>query len=112
MSQYGKITDFESENIVNITSIDNTDSPYTALDSDYYISCDVSSGSVTIKLPDSPVIGRIYITKDSSGNSESNYITIESVSATVEIDGELSKIINMDFKSLNFIFNGQSWEIF
>ncbi|TET75296.1 MAG: hypothetical protein E3J43_08615 [Candidatus Heimdallarchaeota archaeon] len=113
MSQYGLISHSHPlQKKVTVTSIDHTDSPYTALADDHYISCDVSSGNITIKLPDAPEKGRIYRIKDSFGNSNLNYITIETVLATTQLDGELYKKINMNFESLSFIFNGTSWEIF
>ena len=112
MSQYGRITDFEAEIVVDLVSIDDTDSPYVVLDSNYYISCDVSSGAITVEMPNSPLEGRVFIVKDAEGNSSVNNITVTTDSGTVDIDGATSQAISMDFKSLNFIFNGTSYEIF
>lgn len=113
MSQQGLLTTDESaEIIVPITLIDNTDSPYTVLSTDYYMSCDVTSGDLTIELPNTPSNGKVFIVKDSAGNSTTNNITITTVGGNVEIDGETSRIISINFRSLNFIFNGTSYEVF
>lgn len=111
MSQYSRIN-LEPKNIIEITSIDSADSPYVVLYADHYISCDVSSGVISVKLPDSPKTGHIFIIKDAAGNSSVNNITVTTVSGTVDIDGATSQIISMDYKSLNFIFNETSYEIF
>lgn len=113
MSQQGLLTTDESaEIIVPITSLDNTDSPYTVLSTDYYMSCDVSAGTLTVELPNTPSNGKVFIVKDSVGNSVENNITITTVGGTVTIDGDTSRIISINFRSLNFIFNGTSYEVF
>jgi len=101
-----------SDCIINLTSIDNTDSPYTVLSTDCYISADVSAGTISILLPDAPSTGRVFYVKDSSGNAGANNITITTVGGVVTLDGLTSQLIISNFGSLNFIFNGTSYEVF
>lgn len=96
----------------SITSLDNTDSPYTVLSTDYYLSCDVSGGVLTIQLPDAPTTGRSFVVKDLTGDSETNNISVTTVSGVVTIDGQTTFPIDTDFESADIIFNGTSYEIF
>lgn len=101
-----------SDCIINLTSIDDTDSPYTALSTDCYLSADVSSGVISILLPNAPTTGRVFYVKDVAGNAAANNITVTTVGGVVTIDGLTSQTIISNFGSLNFIFNGTSYEIF
>lgn len=96
----------------NITALDNTDSPYTVLSDDFYMSCDVSSGALTIDLPDSPTTGRVFIVKDAAGNAATNNITVTTVGGAVNIDGSTTYILATDYQATQFIFNGTSYEVF
>ena len=100
------------ETEVSVTLLDNADSPYTVLSADYYMSCDVSSGVLTIELPNAPNTGKVFIVKDSAGNSTANNITATTVGGVVTIDGSTSIVISVDFAALQFIFNGSFYEIF
>lgn len=97
---------------ITITSLDNTDSPYTVLSTDVYMSCDVTSGVLTIELPDAPSTERVFYVKDAAGNSAANNITITTVGGVVTIDGATSFVMNTDFESVSLIFNGTSYEVF
>jgi hypothetical protein len=98
--------------VVNVTSLDNTDSPYTVLSDDYYMSCDVSSGTLTIDLPDSPDTGRVFVVKDSGGDANTNNITVTTVGGAVNIDGATTFVMNTDYQATQFLFNGTSYEVF
>lgn len=98
--------------IVDITSIDNTDSPYIVLSTDEYLSCDVSLGVLTIQLPNAPTTGRVIIIKDSAGNCAANNITVTTVGGVVTIDGGTSFVMNTNYESISVIFNGTSYEVF
>lgn len=98
-------------NVLNITSLDDTDSPYTALATDYYLSCNVSAGVLTIDLPDAPTTGRVFIVKDSGGDAGANNITVTTVGGVVNIDGAATFVMNTAFEASNFIFNGTSYEV-
>ena len=83
-----------------------TDSPYTPGTDEYFLATD---DGVEIILPITPATGRTYIVKDFSGNAEANNIIVSSAPDT--IDGELSKVINVNFGSLTFVFNSVEWSV-
>ncbi|TAL08334.1 MAG: hypothetical protein EPO02_13205 [Nitrospirae bacterium] len=96
----------------SITNLTNADSPYTVLPTDYYLSCDVSGGVLTILLPDAPSSGRTLIVKDNTGSAATNNITVTTVSGLDLIDGSTSYVINTTYESSNFIFNLTHYEVF
>ena len=98
--------------IVDVTALDTTDTPYTVLSTDYYLSCDVSAGVLTIDLFDAPATGRVIIIKDSGGDAAANNITVTTTGGAVSIDGSLTFVMNTAFQASSFLFNGNSWEIF
>lgn len=100
------------EQVIAITALDNTDSPYTVLTADYYMTCDVSAGALTIRLPNVPTTGKVFIVKDAGGDSATNNITVTTVGGVVNIDGATSFIINTNYRSLQFVFTGAAYEIF
>lgn len=91
-------------NFVNVTLVTNT--PYTASNTDYFLSVNVA-GPALIELPTSPT-GRVYVVKDDSGQALINPITITDIAL---IDGAANGIINSDYGSLTFIFNGTQWNV-
>lgn len=100
--------------ITNLTyvGIAHTDSPYTVLTSDDYISCDVTSGVITAKLPNAPATGKVYIFKDKVGLAATSNITITTVGGSVDIDGATSFAMNTAYESISVIFNGSSYEVY
>lgn len=98
--------------VYTITALDNTDSPYTVLGTDQYLSCNVSAGVLTIDLPDAPATGRVFSIKDSGGNSNVNNITVTTTGGTVTIDGATTFVINSIYEAIDVIFNGTSYEVF
>jgi len=98
--------------IISITALDDTDSPYTVLSADFYMSCDVSGGVLSILMPDGPTTGRVLLVKDVGGDAASNNITVTTVSGAVTIDGSTTFVMNTDFEAANFVFNGTSYEVF
>lgn len=105
------ITDLGAQ-VISLTALDNTDSPYTVLSTDYYMTCDVSSGVLTIELPNGPTTGRTFIVKDAGGDSATNNITITTVGGVVTIDGGTTFVMNTDYESVSLVFNGTSYEVF
>jgi len=102
-----------SEEVINITFLDDTDSTYTVQSGDYYLSCDVSSGVLVIDLPDAgSQQGRVIIIKDSNGNASNQNITVTTVSGTDTIDGDTSFVMNTNYEAAQFVDNGTSWEVF
>jgi len=94
-----------------ITSINDTDSPYTVLTTDEYLSCDVSSGVLTIELEDAPSAGRMVYIKDMGGDAATNNITVTTVGGVVTVDGSTSYTMNTDYQSVMVVFNGTSYEV-
>ena len=82
-------------------------STYTALSTDYFL-CVLTNGLVTITLP-LGILGTVYIVKDCYGDAVTNPITIQGTAGQL-IDGSIA-IINTNFGSLQFIFNGTDWSI-
>lgn len=98
----------------SITSLTDADSPYTVLSTDYYMSCDVSGGTLTIELPDAPTTNRVFVIKDATGSAGTNNITITTVGGVVNIDGATSFTMNTNFQATQIIFNTTSsaYEVF
>jgi hypothetical protein len=93
--------------VVPVT-IANT-SPYLALSTDYDIA--VTANAVipsSVVLPISPV-GTVFIVKDAAGVASINAITISTIG--FNIDGAATAVINTNYGSLTFIFNGLEWNI-
>ena len=97
---------------VNITFLTTADSPYTVLSADYYLSCDVSGGALTIEFPDAPASGRTYIIKDSMGSAIAFNITLTTVGGVVLIDGSTTFVMNTAYESVSMVFNGTFYEVF
>ena len=96
---------------IAITSINDTDSPYTVLTTDEYLSCDVSGGVLTIQLEDAPSAGRMVYIKDLIGNAATNNISVTTVGGAVTIDGVTTYTMNTDFQGILVVFNGTSYEV-
>jgi hypothetical protein len=89
-------------------TIANT-SPYLVLPTDYDIA--VTANTVipaSVVLPISPT-GTVFIVKDAAGVASINPITISAIG--FNIDGSPTAVININYGSLNFIFNGLEWNI-
>jgi hypothetical protein len=97
---------------LTITEIDDTDSPYTVLSTDQFMSCDVSNDPITLLLPNSTTTGRVIYIKDSLGNAGSENISVTTVGGVVEIDGETTYVINTDYQSINLVFDGNRYLVF
>lgn len=96
----------------NYTSVNFAMSPYTVTATDYFISVDASGGSITINLPDSTTSNRQFIVKDRLGQSQTNNITIKSLTGTSTIDGQSSYMFVDNYESLECLFHGTNYEVF
>ena len=96
-------------NYVNVTS---SMSPYVVTATDYYISCDTSTGLITILLPNAPTQYDQFIIKDRTGNAITDNVTVTTVGGVVTIDGMTTYIFDEEYESIEMIFNGTSYEIF
>ena len=86
------------------TSIDNTDSPYTALATSLVILGDTTSGNITVNLPTS-VDGKHYFIK----NTGTGTLTIDGNSSET-IDGALTQTLTQ-YESLHIVGDGSNWWI-
>lgn len=98
--------------VPSYTAIDNTDSPYTVLYTDSYISVDSSGGAVTIRLPNAPFTKKVFTVKDRTGSAATNNITVTTLGGAVSIDAGTSFVMNNNYSSTRLVFNGTSYEIF
>lgn len=87
-------------------------SPYTVTSTDYFISVDASGGAVTVNLPDSPTSNRQFIVKDRLGQSQTNNITIKSLTGASTLDQQASYTFVDNFESLECLFHGSNYEVF
>lgn len=92
-----------------IRSVTNlTSASYTLLSTDYIIAVNFS-GTVSIGLIASPVIGRSYRIKDISGGAASNNITVTPASGN--IDGAANLVINTNYGSIDVVYTGSQWSV-
>lgn len=86
--------------------------PYVALANDDYMGVDSSGGPITIELPNAPATGRVVVVKDSLGTAAANHITVTTVGGAVLLDGAVSYVLNTNYESAQFIFNGVGYEVY
>jgi hypothetical protein len=96
--------------VVNYSSV--TTSTYTVTATDYFISVDSSSNTVTVLFPNTTTQYRTLLVKDRTGASAANSITITTPSGTVTFDGHTTFNMTNAFGDLQFLFNGNSYEIY
>lgn len=87
-------------------------SPYTVNATDYYLSVDATGGAVTINLPDSTTTNRQFIIKDRLGQSQTNHITVKSLTGASTIDGQSNYMFVDNYESLECLFHGTNYEGF
>ena len=97
---------------VAYTYVNFVASPYTVLATDYYLSADVTGGAITINLPNAPATGRTFVVIDQIGDASSNHITVTTVGGVVDIDGATTSVMNSNYESQSFLFNGTSYEVY
>lgn len=89
-----------------------TTTPYVVLSTDEFLGVNVSAVPRTIQLPNAPSTGRVIYIKDSTGNANTNNISVTTVGGAVTIDGVTTYTMNTQYSSINVIFNGTSYEVF
>ena len=82
--------------------------PYTVLPQDAFIIVD-SSAARTINLTASPPTGQRVTIKDNVGSAAANNITI--TPAAGNIDGAASYVINVNYGSVDLVYNGTQWNV-
>jgi len=106
-----QIDALSGSDVVSYTGITNASSPYSAIATDFYISCDVTAGVITVRLPNAPVTGRSFVIKDKVGLAANSNITITTVGGAINIDGATSFVMNTAYQATNLVFNGSTYEI-
>ncbi len=89
-------------------TITNANSPYTAALTDYHISCDTSSGAITVNLPVASNTGKIYVIKKS--DSSANAVTIDA-DGTETIDGNVTYTLSNQYDFVVLQSSGTEWKI-
>jgi hypothetical protein len=102
---------YSSVSLTPIVLTNVSSSPYVASATDYFLSVNTSS-LITIQLPNSPVIGRVYVVKDKIGHASANRIKVTTVGGVVLIDGATSYLITKSYQANQFVFDGTNWEVF
>ena len=100
-----------STSIINVTPIDNTDSPYPVVATDNLIAVDSTTAAVTINLPNTPTNGSTWIVKDSLGQAVANNITVTTVGGVVLIDAAATFVINTAYEAIRLVFVTDHYEI-
>jgi hypothetical protein len=106
------ISPTKAQFMTNYTTVNNAASPYTSIATDYYISCDPSAGTITLNIPNSPTIYRLFIIKDRTGHASANNISITTPGGSVTIDGQTTYKIASNYGSVYLLYNGTSYEVF
>ena len=84
--------------------------PYDVLVTDYIVLVD-SSVARTIRLPNAPTTGQVFVIKDNVGSQAANNTTLTTVGGAVTIDGAVSVTIATNWTSLSVVFNGTSYRV-
>jgi hypothetical protein len=98
--------------VLAITSVNHAASPYTVLPADQYLSCQTSTGTITILLPNAPTTGRVIHIKDSNGAAATSNISVTTVGGAVTIDGGTTFTMSNNYASIDVIFTGAHYEVF
>lgn len=97
---------------LTVTPVNHGASPYTVLITDDFLAVDTSGGVVTVKLPNAPATGKVYIVKDSKGTAVASNISVTTVGGVVTIDGQTTYTMATNYQSIQVIFDGTSYEVY
>jgi len=102
------IYETQAQYVTNYTQITTADSPYTVLDTDYYIAVDSTGGPVMIYLPSALTSQRMFLIKDRSGLADSNSITITTAGGVTLFDGATTYVLDTEYEAVLLTFDGTS----
>lgn len=106
--EFGEYNDLPLAN--SSSTIFHSNSPYYVLDTDYFIGCDPSLGSISINLMTNPSIGKTLHIKDIVGYAATYPIIIYGNGNS--IDGASSIIIDNNNQNMTLLFGGNGrWNI-
>ena len=77
----------------------------------YLIDTVTAAAPMTIQLVSSPITGQIYTIKDSTGAAATYNITISGTASSKNIDGATTTVINVNYGSVQLIYNGSQWNV-
>lgn len=83
---------------------------YAAASTDLVILVDSTSAAFSLTLSTSPGTGHLIIVKDYTGKCATNNVTVNTSDATT-IDGASTFVMNSNYVSVNFMFNGTNWSV-
>lgn len=84
--------------------------PYNVLTTDYVVEVDTSVAR-TIRLPNAPATGQVFIIKDVVGSAAANNISLTTVGGAVLIDGAATQTLNVNYGSVTVFFSGTAYFI-
>jgi len=90
----------------------HTTTPFTIQKNVAYLGCNTAPGPISLLLPSAAtaIQGQSIVIKDESGNSAANNVTI-AVNGGGNIDGGPVQLLNVAYKSLQFLFSGGAWHL-
>lgn len=94
------------------TNVTASMSPYTVTATDYFISCDSTTGAITLLFPNTTTQSREFVVKDRTGDALTNHITLTTVGGVVLLDGMTTYVFDEEYESVEMLFNGTSYELF
>lgn len=98
----------EVSNVTVFTSAGN----YSVTANDRYVVINKATGGATgVTLPTTPVRGRLLTIKDGKGDSQTNAITITGSQNIDGILGSTGIVVNINFASVDLVFNGTIWNV-
>jgi hypothetical protein len=84
--------------------------PYTVLATDYIVEVDTSAAR-TIRLPNAPTTGQVFVIKDITGTAQTFNISLTTVGGAVTIDGLTTQTMNVNYGSITVFFSGTAYFI-
>jgi fibronectin-binding autotransporter adhesin len=97
---------------ITVTPLTHAASPYTVLSTDDFLAITGSVGTFTVKLPNAPATGKVYIIKDSNGVAATDNIAVTTVGGAVTIDGQTTYTMATNYQSIQVVFDGTGYEVF
>jgi hypothetical protein len=79
--------------------------PYDVLSTDYLVGVDTAAAR-TIRMPNAPTTGSMWVIKDVVGNAAAQNISVTTVGGAVLIDVAATYTMNVNYASITLFFNG------